>query len=141
MVLPPGLSGRIVANMQTPPPAGSPFIITVPAGRIWWVLAVRFDLVTSAAATTRHAVIGSYLRNLRNAVIALFPATQGASASITYFATYLGPTTAPAGSPFIGTTLPYLVVYPGENIEIRVFNMNAADQITNILLAYVEYVL
>lgn len=120
------------------PAAGSGFSITNP-GRLGWLLvAVRFQLVTSAVVGNRNVTVDYEDGNGTIYMRHPFSAAQAAGATQLYNLSerYGAPFAGSSGALFGGLNpMPFDV---GRKLQVNVAGMDAGDQLSSIVLAFLR---
>lgn len=114
------------------PAAGADFSATVPAGKMWDSIAVHFHLATAVAVATRVAKI-----TISDGTTMFAETRAGATqvASLTYEYTFVPNMQALAEQGLVvGGAMPKVVLNAGSIISSSIYNIQAADQISNIAL-------
>jgi len=135
---------QFATQAPTSPAAGSNLTITVPAGQNWLVNNFGFILSTSATVANRNAGI-TVRDSLGNTMFSAWAASSsvasynhGASSIIQYwFGTGCRTDFGPIQSQ-LGTSVPEFKLGEGFTISTDVNNLQAADQVEDVVLSYVQ---
>ena len=126
------------------PVNGTDFLVTVPAGEAWRMIALHANLVTSAAVATRSAYLfidgGSVTRPLYRDAI---PSGTGQAASLTWnYSWALGvQIMQETGNGKLTRPVPDIVLLPGYRIQTNTLNIQAGDswEIVTLLFEKASY--
>lgn len=126
------IPATIEQRTLTPPAAGSDFTIVVPGSEAWRLLAITFQLVTSAAVANRWVRLAYDNQGADSARVGA-AALQAATNTVVYsFARHLG-NWGPTG---LATEqwcpLPDIVLSPGWRLHSLTALLDVADQFNNI---------
>ena len=133
---------RLTVQQFTAPAVGVDFIVTVPQDEIWRVHSMQCRLVTSGVGGPRYLEAVAYLAALATEKVwgSPIPGSVGISSTVNItFAIGMPPVAAAAPATATGFLPGWATLMPGMHFGLWVYQLNAADQIDQCIIAYEKF--